>query len=45
MASNLAVGLPLDIAILRRHDSSEAELKHRIEADHPYFEICATAGR
>jgi putative proteasome-type protease len=37
MRSNLAVGLPLDIMILRR-DTMQAELKHRIEAGDPYFE-------
>lgn len=37
MRSNLAVGLPLDIMILRR-DAMKAELKHRIEAGDAYFE-------
>ncbi len=37
MRSNLAVGLPLDIMILRR-DAMQTELKHRIEAGDPYFE-------
>jgi putative proteasome-type protease len=37
MRSNLAVGLPLDIMILRR-DAMLTELKHRIEAGDPYFE-------
>jgi putative proteasome-type protease len=37
MRSNLAVGLPLDVMILRR-DAMQAELKHRIEAGDPYFE-------
>ena len=34
--SNLAVGLPLDVLVLRR-DALEPELVHRIEADEPYF--------
>ena len=37
MRSNLAVGLPLDIMVLRR-DAMQVELKHRIEAGDPYFE-------
>jgi putative proteasome-type protease len=37
MRSNLAVGLPLDIMILRR-DTMKTELKHRIEAGDAYFE-------
>jgi len=37
MRSNLAVGLPLDVMVLRR-DALKAELKHRIEAGDPYFE-------
>jgi putative proteasome-type protease len=37
MRSNLAVGLPLDILVLRR-DALKSELKHRIEAGDPYFE-------
>lgn len=37
MRSNLAVGLPIDIAVLRR-DTMRFELTHRIEADDPYFE-------
>jgi putative proteasome-type protease len=37
MRSNLAVGLPLDIMVLRR-DAMRVELKHRIEAGDPYFE-------
>ena len=36
MRSNIAVGLPIDIAVIRR-DSLEAELLHRIEASEPYF--------
>ncbi len=36
MRSNLAVGLPLDVMIVRR-DSLEIELEHRIEADDEYF--------
>ena len=34
--SNLAVGAPFDVAVMRR-DSLEAELRHRIEPDEPYF--------
>jgi putative proteasome-type protease len=34
--SNLAVGLPIDIAVIRR-DAREAELVHRIDAAEPYF--------
>jgi len=37
MRSNLAVGLPLDILVLRR-DALKSELKHRIEAGDAYFE-------
>jgi putative proteasome-type protease len=37
MRSNLAVGLPLDLLVVRR-DVLKAELKHRIEAGDPYFE-------
>ena len=37
MRSNLAVGLPLDIMVLRR-DALRAELNHRIEQGDPYFE-------
>ena len=37
MRSNLAVGLPLDLMVLRR-DALQAELRHRIEAGDPYFE-------
>ena len=36
MRSNLGVGLPIDIAVIRR-DALEAELVHRIEAGEPYF--------
>ena len=36
MRSNLAVGLPLDVMILRR-DALEIELEYRIEADDDYF--------
>ncbi|KAA2238186.1 peptidase [Salinarimonas soli] len=36
MRSNLAVGLPIDIAVLRR-DALEPEVVHRIEAGEPYF--------
>lgn len=34
--SNLGVGLPIDIATMRR-DALEAEITHRIEAGEPYF--------
>ena len=34
--SNLSVGLPIDVATIRR-DGLKAELKHRIEAGEPYF--------
>jgi putative proteasome-type protease len=37
MRSNLAVGLPLDCAVLRR-DTQRLELNQRIEAGDPYFE-------
>ena len=36
LRSNLAVGLPLDLLLLRR-DALRPELVHRIEADEPYF--------
>jgi putative proteasome-type protease len=36
MKSNLAVGLPIDLLVLRR-DQLKSELRHRIEADEPYF--------
>ncbi len=37
MRSNLAVGLPLDLMILRR-DAMQTELTYRIEQGEPYFE-------
>ena len=37
MRSNLAVGLPLDLMVLRR-DAFETELTYRIEQGEPYFE-------
>jgi putative proteasome-type protease len=37
MRSNLAVGLPIDIMILKR-DALQTELKYRVEAGEPYFE-------
>ena len=37
MRSNLAVGLPLDLMVLKR-DAMRAELTYRIEAGEPYFE-------
>src|SRR5262245_5487053 len=36
MRSNLAVGLPLDLMVLRR-DALQAELRHRSEPGGPYF--------
>lgn len=36
MRSNLSVGLPIDLIVLRR-DAEEPELKRRIEAGEPYF--------
>ena len=36
MRSNLSVGLPIDIAVIRR-DALAAELVHRIEVGEPYF--------
>jgi putative proteasome-type protease len=36
MRSNLAVGLPIDLALIRR-DSFQAELNYRIEPGEPYF--------
>jgi putative proteasome-type protease len=36
MRSNLSVGAPLDLCVIRRNDL-HIELKHRIEADEPYF--------
>lgn len=36
MRSNLAVGLPIDLMVVRR-DELKIELRHRIEADEPYF--------
>jgi putative proteasome-type protease len=36
MRSNLAVGLPIDLAVIRR-DALDAELVHRVEAGEPYF--------
>jgi putative proteasome-type protease len=37
MRSNLSVGMPLDVLVLRR-DALKAELKYRIEPGEPYFE-------
>ena len=37
MRSNLAVGLPLDLMVLKR-DAMRAELTYRVEAGEPYFE-------
>ena len=36
MRSNLSVGLPIDIVVIRR-DALEAEVVRRIEQDEPYF--------
>jgi putative proteasome-type protease len=36
MRSNLAVGLPIDVLVMRR-DAEEPELIHRIQAGEPYF--------
>jgi putative proteasome-type protease len=36
MRSNLAVGLPIDLVVLRR-DALSAETRRRIEADDPYY--------
>ena len=36
LKSNLGVGLPIDIAIIRR-DSHKFEVDERIEASDPYF--------
>ena len=36
MRSNLAVGAPLDVVLIRA-DALETGLRHRIEADEPYF--------
>jgi putative proteasome-type protease len=36
MRSNLAVGAPLDLAVIRR-DALATEIEHRIEPDEPYF--------
>ena len=36
LKSNIAVGLPIDLAVIRR-DEMRTEVVHRIEADEPYF--------
>ena len=36
LKSNLAVGLPIDLMVLRR-DELKTELTYRIEPDEPYF--------
>jgi putative proteasome-type protease len=36
MRSNLSVGLPIDVAVIRR-DVFQPEVQHRIEAGEPYF--------
>ena len=36
MRSNLGVGLPIDVLVVRT-DACEADLNHRIEAGEPYF--------
>src|SRR5512136_2804793 len=37
MRSNLSVGMPLDVLVVRR-DACEAELSYRIEPEEPYFQ-------
>jgi putative proteasome-type protease len=37
MRSNIGVGLPIDVVVIRR-DTYDAELNYRIEADEPYFQ-------
>ena len=37
MRSNLGVGMPIDMLIVRRDDLFEAELSYRIEPGEPYF--------
>lgn len=37
MRSNLGVGMPIDLAVIRR-DEIACDLSHRIEASEPYFE-------
>ena len=37
MRSNLAVGMPIDVAVIRR-DALKVALSHRIEVGDPYFE-------
>ncbi|HOA93018.1 MAG TPA: proteasome-type protease [Quisquiliibacterium sp.] len=41
MRSNLSVGLPLDLAIVRR-DALRVGFRHRIDADDPYFQSLRT---
>jgi putative proteasome-type protease len=36
MRSNLSVGAPLDLCVIRK-DALSIELRHRVEADEPYF--------
>jgi putative proteasome-type protease len=36
MRSNLSVGMPIDLLVVRR-DTYAAELSYRIEPDEPYF--------
>jgi putative proteasome-type protease len=36
MRSNLAVGAPLDMCVIRR-DALKVELRHRVDSDDPYF--------
>ncbi len=36
MKSNLAVGMPIDLMVLRR-DQLQSELVHRIDGEDPYF--------
>ena len=44
MRSNLSVGMPLDLLVVRR-DTCDAELIYRIEPGEPYFPTCASVGR
>jgi putative proteasome-type protease len=41
MRSNLAVGMPIDLAVVRR-DEIKVALQHRVEVDDPYFENLRT---
>ena len=41
MRSNLAVGMPIDLAVIKR-DTHRVALQHRIDSDDPYFEELRT---